>query len=551
MSRNARFRATALLGLALLGAAPGLVAGDADADLAAGIARIEAGDFDAALALLHPLAVPEQAPPVRLRAAAALLEIQATTQDLVAGHARLEAMQAEAEALGDADLQRLVDLAAAGYYNAVAQYDVALRHARRVLEGGPTEAERCLAGLAALAARVATPGMSPETGAFEEAGGGCRRAGQQRAAERVELLRSQHLRERGLASEAAARLAAHLPAILALGDSILAADAHATQAENLLRTGEIDGAGRHAEEAIRRSVHLPSGRTLLAARRVRYEVALARGNTPGALRELQALITAEHAFAAEKHAAQSAYFTGRHEAVQREIASALLEEEGKQAAAEQAKADSDALRNRLLLLPAVLGLAGVAAFAMIKRRRRERFRHLTQHDPLTGLWARSHFTEVASGALARSQRDSRPMALVLFDLDHFSRINARWGHLSGDRVLVAVAQALVPLEQPPLRFGRMGGEEFAFLLPQAGLEEGLAFAERCREAIAGARLEAYGSEEPITVTASFGVVSTATVGYRLRDLLANADAALYRAKSAGRNRVAAAVVAPVQEPDPA
>jgi diguanylate cyclase (GGDEF)-like protein len=137
------------------------------------------------------------------------------------------------------------------------------------------------------------------------------------------------------------------------------------------------------------------------------------------------------------------------------------------------------------------------------------------------------------------------MALVLFDLDHFSQVNSRHGHLAGDRLLEGIGRSLRELESDGVAFGRLGGEEFAVLLPRAGLDEGLAFAERCRAAIATTQVFALDERTVIEATASFGVVSTAAAGYRLRDLLSNADHALYRAKGAGRNRVAAAVVVPV------
>jgi diguanylate cyclase (GGDEF)-like protein len=199
------------------------------------------------------------------------------------------------------------------------------------------------------------------------------------------------------------------------------------------------------------------------------------------------------------------------------------------------------------LLAAPLGVALVALLGWTwhSRRLRHRHRERLQVDPLTALWTRQHFSQQAASALAAAERRAQPMALVLFDLDHFSQVNSQHGHLSGDALLAAVGAALVRLQEPGRHFGRLGGEEFAVLLPGAGLDEGLAFAERCRSSIAAARATAYDGRAALAITASFGVVSTTAAGYRLRDLLANADQALYRAKGAGRNRVAAAVVVPV------
>jgi len=509
-------------------------------------ARMESGDFDEALARLGPLAGAED-PALRRHAGVALVMAQAATRDLVAGHARLHALMAEEGVRDDPALARQLDLAAARLYNASGQFDLALRHAHAVLEGRPDAADRCRGGLESLLARLGGGTLPVNAGEFQATGSACDLAGLPREAARTRLARARWERQSGRVAEAEAELRRWLPDMLALNDAGLAAELRAEQAEALLALGRPAEARRSARAALADSASLPSGRALLAARRVLYQAALAEGDARDAARQLQALMAAEHAYAGETHAAQMAYQAGRHEALLRQQAQALLEAETETAALEAAEAGSRALRNRLLLVPAGLVVAGLLLYAAQRRRHRRRYQQLARHDALTGLWTRSHFTETANQALARHQRESRPMALLLFDLDHFSRLNATHGHLSGDRVLAAVGEALRTLAPAGSGFGRMGGEEFALLLPHAGLDEGLGFAERCREAIAALRVPAYESGEPITVTASFGVASTATVGYRLRDLLSNADAALYRAKSAGRNRVAAAIVAPVQD----
>lgn len=509
-------------------------------------ARMEGGDFDEALARLGPLATSED-PMLRRHAGAVLVMAQAATRDLVAGHARLHALMAEEGARDDPALARQLDLAAARLYNASGQFDLALRHAHALLEGRPDAADRCRGGLESLLARLGN-GTLPVTGSdFQATLSACDLAGLPREAARARLAQSRWKRQSGHVAEAEAELRRWLPDMLALNDAGLAAELRAEQAEALLALGRPADARRSARAALADSASLPSGRALLAARRVLYQAALAEGDARDAARQLQALVTAEHAYTSEIHAAQMAHQAGRHEALLQQQAQALLEAETETAALEAAEAESRALHNRLLLVPAGLVMVGLLLYAAQRRRRRQRYQQLARHDALTGLWTRGHFTETANRALAQHQRESRPMALLLLDLDHFSQINAAHGHLSGDRVLAAVGEVLRPLAPADTGFARMGGEEFALLLPHAGLDEGLGFAERCREAIAALRVPAHESGEPITVTASFGVASTATAGYRLRDLLSNADAALYRAKSAGRNRVAAAIVAPVQE----
>ncbi len=154
--------------------------------------------------------------------------------------------------------------------------------------------------------------------------------------------------------------------------------------------------------------------------------------------------------------------------------------------------------------------------------------HLSRSDALTGLGNRRAFDEAVVEELARARRSGAPLGLVMLDVDHFKRFNDRHGHQEGDEVLVAVARVLTGVARAEDRACRVGGEEFAVLLPGADEGAALAVAERIRTGVAAA-----GAAEPITV--SLGVASTRgehdAVG-----LFAVADEALYAAKQAGRNR---------------
>ena len=127
------------------------------------------------------------------------------------------------------------------------------------------------------------------------------------------------------------------------------------------------------------------------------------------------------------------------------------------------------------------------------------------------------------------------MALILADLDHFKSINDRFGHVAGDRVLTAVADALLDGVRGHDVVGRYGGEEFVIFLPETGLDEALVVAERLRSAVAALSFDDYAGLE---VRSSFGVAEANAVSAADADpLVSAADDALYRAKRAGRDRV--------------
>lgn len=173
------------------------------------------------------------------------------------------------------------------------------------------------------------------------------------------------------------------------------------------------------------------------------------------------------------------------------------------------------------------------------REKNQRLEELSNTDPLTKLANRRHFLEVAGVELLRAQRYATPLACVMLDLDHFKNINDGYGHLAGDAVLVAVAAALRGgLRQHDIA-ARYGGEELVLLLPHTDLHGAEAVAQRYRRTIEELCISHRGVE--LCVTASLGVAAFPdhAIG-TLEDLLARADAGLYAAKEAGRNRVCVA-----------
>ncbi len=164
-----------------------------------------------------------------------------------------------------------------------------------------------------------------------------------------------------------------------------------------------------------------------------------------------------------------------------------------------------------------------------------RLRELATTDELTGLPNRRHFLELAERYLAQSRRSGRSVGWIVFDVDHFKRVNDRYGHEAGDRTLRAVTAAASEVVRSSDVIGRMGGEEFAVCLPDADLEGTLALAERLRAAVAELRVAiATGS---VSVTVSLGACATSGENLDLDTVLAIADGALYRAKRGGRDRV--------------
>ncbi len=193
------------------------------------------------------------------------------------------------------------------------------------------------------------------------------------------------------------------------------------------------------------------------------------------------------------------------------------------------------------MLSSVLFAVAIGATLMVDRawRRQRHIAHMLEKqahtDPLTGLANRRHFFEVAEAELARSRRYEAPLSLLMLDIDHFKEVNDAHGHRAGDRVLQQLARSCLEVLRTVDVVGRVGGEEFAILLPETDVDGAVEVAERLRAAIAAVGIP---REEgvPLRVTVSIGV-STLAGNANLDTLMSQADDALYDAKHRGRNRV--------------
>jgi diguanylate cyclase (GGDEF)-like protein len=163
----------------------------------------------------------------------------------------------------------------------------------------------------------------------------------------------------------------------------------------------------------------------------------------------------------------------------------------------------------------------------------ERLRGEARTDPLTSLLNRRGFDELATRELAHAGRDGRPIALAIFDIDHFKQINDEHGHVVGDRALVHIARLLAGESRGIDVAARLGGEEFAVLMPGSDRAGGEAFAERVRHALA-----AYADPTLPEVRVSAGITAT-DEPIDVETMLERVDCALYAAKRSGRDRTVA------------
>ena len=165
----------------------------------------------------------------------------------------------------------------------------------------------------------------------------------------------------------------------------------------------------------------------------------------------------------------------------------------------------------------------------------EEIYRMTIVDGLTGVHNKRYFLEFLDREMARCARYGRPVALVMFDIDHFKLINDQHGHLTGDYVLKEMARRLTTRIRRDELLARYGGEEFAAVLPETGRDGALEFGEQLRQIVAKEPFEFEGDNLPVTI--SVGVAVTEGPPVDLQAFVKAADENLYRAKRGGRNMV--------------
>jgi diguanylate cyclase (GGDEF)-like protein len=209
------------------------------------------------------------------------------------------------------------------------------------------------------------------------------------------------------------------------------------------------------------------------------------------------------------------------------------------------------LESLLLYILCTLLACMVAGVSLHLRRRaflaEKALLHASRYDSLSGALSRGYVTELAVHDVALARRYGHPLAVAMLDIDFFKRVNDTYGHAMGDIVLAAVARTCRQGMRASDYLGRIGGEEFVCVMPEAAAGDAMACAERIRKDIAALRVPTPSG--PLQVTVSLGI---AVLDHQYGDwdaLLGAADVALYQAKGAGRNR--SVLAAPIGPPDAA
>lgn len=503
-------------------------------DYLRGWERVFAGDYARGIAILAALRDGAADPLVRFRAGGTLVNAYSVTRRYEEAFEQLNGILDQLPQITDAEARAQVLSSAAQLYGLSGETELAIEFAERSMR------EPGVAWVACLASQIkydalerGDPAAAPDP-ALDGWIARCIGQREEILAGLLRVTRARMLTRQGRHREAVADLEATLPRVATLDYAILRGLHEVALAEALYELGEDRRARAHALAAL--GIGPPPARTEVGERafHVLYRTAKRAGDDTSALAWHEQYEAARAANSDNRRARQLAYQKARHEARARRLEIEGLARRNEVLQLQQELVLAAARTQRLAIALLLLIVASVLFWAWRIKRSQVGYMRQAQQDALTGIASRQHFMAQAAGTLATCRRLGQPAALLLIDLDHFKQINDLHGHGAGDEVLRGAVAACRPLLGPASVFGRLGGEEFAALLPDTAPAAALAVAQACRSAVEGVtRLE---DGRTVQVSASFGIAN-AEGGNDLQQLLIAADAALYEAKRQGRNRV--------------
>ncbi|GLP95574.1 GGDEF domain-containing protein [Paraferrimonas sedimenticola] len=434
------------------------------------------------------------------------------------------------------------------FFNQLGLYHLGTEYAAKILNAQPSPREACLARRLIIESHSFDNRLDPNGMPLQLAVRDCQAANESIMLASIHQLTAQHWLNHEQADTALALLVEHQALFAKSQYAPLQISYYRLSAQAYFRLGFMGQARRYAQSAIELGESLQVATPeLKRAYYLRYQIELLAQNNQDALAYLQAytqLGTSDELSDGEKQLAmQLTRFRNSEKLSQIQ----MLNQKNQMLTLEQRLAQQQASNNRLFIaLLTSLSLALLFWLYRIHRKHRQVSR-IAQFDSLTDSYNRRFFTKQAKGLLQLNRKRSQAVAMIVLDIDHFKSINDTFGHPVGDVVLQQAARVCKDVCRKNDLFGRLGGEEFGFILPGCSQHQALALAEQCRQALLALGSEQVGKR--ILVSASFGVTTTKISGYDYKQLLADADFAMYRAKNLGRNRVVLFEGSPNASPD--
>jgi diguanylate cyclase (GGDEF)-like protein len=306
-------------------------------------------------------------------------------------------------------------------------------------------------------------------------------------------------------------------------------------AQAYFQLNDMSKAKRFATEAMLLNKYNSGVQRARNSYKILYQVAEKQHDLALALSHYKQFAQLDKAFLDEVKTKHLAFQLAEHDSQLQASRIKLLNEKNKVLTTKQVLVESKIRNVQLLILALLLFLVLLVIWGSRLWRSHKRVKILSESDELTGIYNRRHFNYVATSALRYCKTAQQDLSVVMFDLDLFKDINDNYGHHCGDWALKETIRVCQAIGKTNDVFARLGGEEFCLLLPSTDIKEAYNRAEASRIAIEAIISKTSGSD--FSLTASFGITDITRSGFRLKDLLKDADSAMYIAKKKGRNQV--------------
>jgi diguanylate cyclase (GGDEF)-like protein len=493
------------------------------------------GDYETGKAELDKVADSSSSNVLRARATATLINLLGIGHRYEEAFTRLTQLQDMLPSIRDrkARFQALGE--ASQMLSTAGQFDQAEAYAQQMMDDPPSGESICKGAQHLLRARREGGRLHTLDPIYQNAVDSCVGSGDEVFADAMRADIAAFHMANGHPEEAVKILVANREGLRALHYPTTLAEFDGLLAQAYLKLGDLPNARRYGLSALASSIQGEFTDPRRAAYEVLYQVEERLGNATAALGYHEQYMIADKAYLNDLSARSLAFQIVDQQLVARKAEVEALNKQNEILRLNGVLDRKEVETGRLYIFILGLSLLAIAWLVLWLRRSQMRFMKLARRDGLTGICNREHFVEQADRVLAYGARSDRGLCVILFDLDHFKNVNDTYGHAVGDEVLKRAVDVCHRALHACDVFGRLGGEEFAILLPDCSPAQARARAEQLRLSISAT--SATQARPELAVTASFGVSSTLQCGFELHRLLVVADAALYRAKRAGRNCV--------------
>ncbi len=493
------------------------------------------GEFAKAIKGFNDLLNNSNSQIIKFRAKISLVNIYGIIRNYTEGFAVLQSLVQELPEIEDSEIKQQGLIIAAFNFNSYQKYELALEYAEKLLARKPEKRNLCFGRQLKIEAEYYLKPTSYSAAELNDAIAYCTAVGEPIAAVALHVIKARLLIEANKVEEAAKYLLQYEDLVKKTDYPRALSEYYIVYARAKWLLQETDDAELYANKALDISEGEEYVKPKVFAYSLLHEIAKAKGDFKLALDHYVNYSEADKAQINEILAQQLAYNIVEHQTEEKIQEIKLLNKQNEVLKLEQDLSKEEASNNRLMVILLIFILTSLAFWTYRVKRNQIKLKRQSETDLLTGVSSRQHFYFMCRKTLEHAKKTNQEVTFVLFDMDGFKSVNDNYGHLVGDWVLKKAVSVCIPCWRQNDIAGRLGGEEFALMLPTCNMERAKEIAEQCRKAIEAVDTSDSGHKFPLS--ASFGITTTRFSGYEFSQVIGDADKTMYQAKAAGKNQV--------------